>query len=93
MVIIELTYIRPIEDVEKHLEAHRAFLDTYYAQKVFIASGPKIPREGGIILALTDKSGALEIIEHDPFHQPKIADYRIIEFNPSRHSQDFAIFT
>ncbi len=85
MIIIELTYIKPISDVEHFLEAHIQFLDKYYDKGIFIASGRKVPRDGGVILAMTDKSSAAEIIKEDPFHQEGIAEYYLIEFEPSKH--------
>lgn len=87
MVIIELTYIKPLSDVEHFLEAHIQFLDKYYDQGIFIASGRKVPRDGGVILALADKASAAEIIKEDPFHQEGIAEYHLVEFEPSRYDE------
>lgn len=39
MYIVTLTYKKPIEEVEKHLEAHVIFLKENYAKGFFIASG------------------------------------------------------
>ena len=47
MYIIILTYQKDLSEVEKHLEAHRAYLDKYYASGHFIASGAQVPRTGG----------------------------------------------
>ena len=85
MVIIEVTYIKPLSEADKFLEAHVQFLERYYEQGIFIASGRKVPRDGGVILALTDKASAAEIIKDDPFHQQDIAEYHLIEFEPSKH--------
>ncbi len=89
MVIIELVYIKPIEEVERHLEAHRTFLDEHYASGVFIASGPKVPREGGVILARCPRDEVELLFQKDPFHIHGIADYRIVEFIPNRYSDEF----
>ena len=51
MFIIALTYIRPMADIEANLQAHRQFLDKYYAAGTFLLSGRKEPRNGGIIIA------------------------------------------
>ncbi|RSS96661.1 hypothetical protein EF903_02970 [Streptomyces sp. WAC05292] len=51
MFVMELTYIAPLEAVEEQLDAHMAWLDAHYASGVFLASGRKVPRDGGIILA------------------------------------------
>ncbi|MEM1243363.1 MAG: YciI family protein [Pseudomonadota bacterium] len=86
MVIIELTYKKPLDTVEQHLLAHRDFLTSFYTEGMFIASGPKVPRDGGIILAQTTKDKAQEIIKQDPFYINGITDYKIIEFTPSRYN-------
>lgn len=89
MLIIELTYIKPIEEVERYLEAHRAFLGEHYSSGVFIASGPKVPREGGVILANCIRDKAENLIQQDPFYVHDIADYRMVEFTPNRYSDEF----
>lgn len=90
MVIVELKYLKPIEEVEKYLEAHRAFLDKYYAENVLIASGPKNPRDGGIIVGVVNKEQIQSIIEQDPFYIHKIAKYDVTEFLPVKHHKNIA---
>lgn len=89
MLIIELTYIKPLELINQHLEAHKAFLNKHYDQKHFLASGAKVPREGGVILALGTKNDMEQIIKEDPFYQNNLAEYRIIEFSPTLYTEDF----
>lgn len=90
MVIISLHYIKPVEDVEKHLQAHIAFLEKYYAAGIFICSGRKIPRTGGLIIAKGASREQIEaIIREDPFHSNGIADYELTEFTPSKYSPQF----
>ena len=50
MYIIILTYQKDLSEVEKHLEAHRTYLDKHYASGHFVASGAQVPRKGGVIL-------------------------------------------
>ena len=52
MFIVNLTYIKSLDEVEKHLEKHIDFLNQYYTKGLFIASGRKNPRTGGIILMI-----------------------------------------
>ena len=86
MFIINLTYIEPLEVVEKHLQEHINFLNHYYAEGLFIASGRKNPRTGGIILMPgKNKEVVQEIIRQDPFYKNKIAQYDIIEFEVSKY--------
>jgi uncharacterized protein YciI len=89
MVIIELRHKKPLSEVDKFLQEHKSFLDKYYAQGLFIASGPKIPRDGGIILSMANKETILKIIAEDPFYRQEISDYNLIEFEVGRHSQAF----
>jgi uncharacterized protein YciI len=72
---------------------HLEFLEKYYEKGIFIFSGPKIPREGGIILASNISKQELEtIIKEDPFYQKELANYRIIEFNPTMFSNEINSF-
>jgi uncharacterized protein YciI len=80
MIVVEVTYKKPIEMVDKFLEEHRHYLDKYYAAGILIASGPQEPRDGGIIIAQADKNTMESILKEDPFYQHDIADYRVIEF-------------
>ncbi len=91
MFIVSLHYIQPLEVVESHLQAHRAFLDRFYQQGVFIASGRKVPRNGGVILAKGVTRAELEgVLDQDPFRAQGVADYQITEFTATRTSADFA---
>lgn len=86
MFIVNLTYIKPLDEVEKFLEKHIDFLNQYYTKGLFIASGRKNPRTGGIILMRAkNKDAVQEIITHDPFYQNEIAQYEIIEFEASKY--------
>lgn len=86
MFIINLTYIEPLEAVEKYLQEHINFLNHYYVEGLFIASGRKNPRTGGIILLQgKNKEAVQEIITQDPFYKNKIAQYEIIEFEASKY--------
>ena len=90
MYIIILTYQKDLSEVEKHLEAHRAYLDKHYASGYFIASGAQVPRKGGVILCKAgSKEEILDIIAQDPFHKHRIATYQIIEFTPTKFSEAF----
>jgi len=81
MIFIELSYKVPLEQIDAHLQAHTSFLEKYYATGTFIASGRKIPRDGGVILATgIDKEQATILIKEDPFYQYRLADYKITEF-------------
>ncbi|SNZ06980.1 YciI family protein [Cohaesibacter gelatinilyticus] len=80
---IDLNYIVPIEQVEPHISAHMDFLQRNYDQKRFLASGPKVPRTGGMIIAVGSSRQEIEnLIKEDPFHIHALAAYEITEFVP-----------
>ncbi|MEU7553173.1 YciI family protein [Streptomyces sp. NPDC044571] len=91
MFVMELTYTAPVEAVEEEMDAHIAWLDSYYASGVFLASGRKVPRDGGIILAHGVSRAEVErIAEEDPFTVAGVCAYRITEFIATKTSTDLA---
>ncbi|MBP1762199.1 MAG: hypothetical protein H6Q64_1741 [Firmicutes bacterium] len=93
MLIIELIYVKPIEEVEQNVVKHNEFLDKYFEAGNFICSGRKNPRVGGIIICNeSDQSEAERIIQEDPFFINKVADYNMIEFLPTKYADGFEKF-
>lgn len=89
MFVVLLTYKKPLEEVEKYLAEHRAFLDQGYATDFFLLSGPMNPRTGGVIVSQLDNRDQLEsILKEDPFSIYGLADYKIIEFTAVKYHQD-----
>jgi len=88
MFVVNLTYIKPLEEIGRHLEAHREFLVRQYADGVFLASGPKNPRDGGVILASgkVSRSELDTILNLDPFRQYELATYDVTEFTPAKYA-------
>jgi uncharacterized protein YciI len=71
------------------MTAHVKFLQKYYKDNVFVTSGRKVPRTGGIILALADSQEEVEqIIKEDPFYEHKLAEFTITEFQTSQYHPD-----
>ena len=84
MFIAILTYKKPLEEVDRFLQAHRGYLAEHYAAGDFIASGPQTPRVGGVIMIKANNREAVDaIISEDPFHINDIANYQIVEFTPT----------
>lgn len=81
MFVINLSYTRPLQEVDALLDDHVRYLAPYFANQTFLMSGPKVPRTGGVIIA--NCASLLEmqsIIAQDPFFVAKVASYDIIEF-------------
>ena len=79
MLILSLTYIAPLEDADRHMEAHMAWVRAGYDGGVFLASGRKVPRTGGVILARGERAAIEAMCAADPFVIHGIAEYEIIE--------------
>ena len=93
MFIISLTYIVPLEQIDAHLAPHRAFLAEHYERGVFLMSGRKVPRDGGIIIAQGISRDEVDaLIRQDPFHQAGVARYDVIEFAPTMTAAALAAY-
>jgi uncharacterized protein YciI len=89
MFVIELIYKAELSEIDARMKAHVAFLNKHYATGTFLISGRKIPRDGGIILAVAKTKVLLEnILAEDPFHKYGLAEFRIIEFRASQRAAD-----
>ena len=89
MFLIELNYKAPLKQIDAHMKAHVAFLNKHYAAGHFVVSGRKIPRDGGIILAMGKTRDQIQaIVEEDPFVREGLADFRIVEFRASQRAHD-----
>ncbi len=89
MFVIELLYRADLAEIDAHMAAHMRFLKKYYASGHFLMSGRKIPRDGGIILAIgKSRQDIEEIARQDPFCKQGLAEFRIIEFRASQRADD-----
>jgi uncharacterized protein YciI len=83
LFVLDLTYVADLVEVERHMEGHREYLDAHYERGIFLASGRKVPRTGGVILATGTRGEIEEAIERDPFAANGVAEYKITEFLPT----------
>ncbi len=89
MFIIELIYKVDLAKIDAHMAAHVKFLKKHYAAGMFVVSGRKIPREGGIIVATGESREQIEaIVADDPFVARGLAEARVIEFRASQRAED-----
>jgi len=88
MFIIDLNYIVPLEELDQHMANHVKYLRKYYKKNIFVASGRKVPRTGGIILALADSRDEVDlIIQEDPFYKLELAEFTITHFLTSQYHE------
>lgn len=89
MFVIELIYKADLAKIDAAMADHVRFLKKHYAAGTFLVSGRKIPREGGIILAVDPGRDAIEaLMKEDPFCARGLADFRVIEFRASQRASD-----
>jgi uncharacterized protein YciI len=85
LFLVVLTDTQPLEQIEALLPEHRRWLDEHYARGTFLASGPRVPRDGGVILARGHHRADLEALTRtDPFARARVATYDLIEFRLNR---------
>lgn len=81
MFFIKLTYVKPVEEVDKVLEAHRDFLRRYFASGNLVMAGRQVPRVGGVMVGTAPNSRSMwEIVRQDPFYVAGVAEYEVTEF-------------
>jgi uncharacterized protein YciI len=89
MFVIELIYKADLAEIDAHMKPHVAFLKKHYDAGRFLVSGRKVPRDGGVIVALGESRAAIEaIMREDPFCARGLADFRVIEFRASQRADD-----
>lgn len=79
MFILSLTYVKPNEEADRHMEPHMAWVKEGYARGWFLASGRKVPRTGGVILAVGDRALIETYVTADPFIIHGVAEYDVTE--------------
>lgn len=81
MYVLTLTYLVGLEQVDRVRDAHMVWIGEQYEAGRFLASGAKVPRDGGVILARQMGREELdEVIASDPFTREGVAAYEVVEF-------------
>ncbi len=82
-----IRYLRPLEEILPHLEAHRAHLRAAQAAGTLLAAGPFDPRDGGaVLLRVPDAEGlgaAERLRDADPYTLRGLATYEFRQWNPA----------
>ncbi|MEA2178819.1 MAG: hypothetical protein QOG77_2116 [Solirubrobacteraceae bacterium] len=77
-------YQKPLDEVDKHREAHLAFLAGLNERGVILVSGRRKPPVGGVVVIdAEDLEAATAIMAEDPFAVAGVAVYQPYEFTPS----------
>lgn len=92
MYILSLNYVKPVCEIDQFIDEHINYLKKYYKAGVFVMSGRKVPRTGGVILAKGVSPEELDIIIHeDPFQKNGIAKYTVTQFIPTMTMDEISI--
>ncbi|MFE4543669.1 YciI family protein [Arthrobacter sp. NPDC056727] len=89
MYVVSLTYKVAQEIVDQHVDAHMDWLNDAFDQGIFIVSGRKVPRTGGVLLSRSDRPTLDESLAKDPFNVHGIADFDVVEFAAARTAPGF----
>ncbi|THV21521.1 YciI family protein [Peteryoungia ipomoeae] len=84
MFILSLTYVKPSEDADRLMQPHMDWVNAGYESGLFLASGRKNPRTGGVILAKGDRAAIETYAASDPFVIEGIAICDVTEVVVSR---------
>ena len=80
-------YRRPLDEVLKIVDEHRAYLRTLESRGWLLASGPLDPRHGGALLLRVpddDVNRTLDgIRDGDPFVKAGVAQYELLPWSPN----------
>ena len=79
MLILSLTYLKPNEEADRFMAPHLEWVKKGYERGWFLASGRKVPRTGGVILARGERSEIEAYVAADPFTIEGICEYTITE--------------
>lgn len=92
MFIILVSYVKPLDEIDRLLPDHLAFLEEAYQAGYFVLSGPQVPRTGGVILARAANRAVIEqLLQRDPFHIAGAATYNVIEVEPTRLAPELGL--
>ena len=83
--VLVVGYTASLPAIDAAMPAHQRFLDEHFAAGEFLASGPQVPRTGGVIIARAADREAIErLIAADPFVRDGLAAYDVHAFLPTR---------
>lgn len=87
---ITLTYIRPIEDIKTHLDAHKAWLVRHIEAGNIIFAGPLAEGNGGLVLAYGESLEYIQkMISEDPFAIFHLTSFDVQSCKPAVRANDF----
>ena len=75
-------YLKPVDEVEVHLEAHRGWVRANAEAGRIIAAGREEPLRGGVLVATgVTRDQVDEMIAADPYVTEGVAEYDVREYH------------
>ena len=86
MIVCISNFTRELGDGDESLlSEHYAFMDEQYRHGALVASGPRMPRTGGVIVARgVDVTQVERLLSEEPLARAGIAAYEVIPFTATR---------
>lgn len=92
--IAVIRYRKPLEEILKVVDEHRAYLRELKRKGTLLVSGPFEPRHGGALLLRLPDAGAdaaLDAVrDGDPFVKRGVAQYELLPWLPNIGAEDLA---
>ena len=87
LFVIDIRYTAPYEDIESVRAPHMTFIQQCLDDGFILVSGPKVPRDGGLIIAVGECMDAVQArMAQDPFSTAGVVEMTFTEFDPgTRH--------
>jgi len=87
---VTISYVRPPEEVDAHLDTHRDWLVRHSKAGRIIVAGPLEPRIGGFLLVQCNSRAELDtMLAEDSYAVHKVATSDIRAFSPALRLQAF----
>ncbi|WP_235515785.1 YciI family protein [Sphingomonas sp. Leaf10] len=80
MSLAMLTYVKPLEEVDLHREAHVAWIKQAMEQGIMLLAGRRNPPTGGVLLFRGEEDAVRAVAETDPFVVNGVATVEIVAF-------------
>ncbi|UIJ46819.1 YciI family protein [Sphingomonas cannabina] len=77
--IITLTYRAPVEEIDRLLPEHVAWLEKGFDEGLFLIAGRQVPRVGGVILCRGHRAEVEALAATDPFVTSGASDFAVTE--------------
>ena len=90
--VVHVIYLKPFDEVEPFVEAHRAYLDRCLHQGSLLLSGPLVPRTGGLLFMRGEGRPDIErTMAGDPYALAGVARYEVLEFKPLKVCAELSV--